>query len=331
MIATEMYGMIPSAKTEKRSSAPPENRLIHPNRVDFAASKNEASACPSIPGVGTATPIRYTASIAAVNNSRRRNSGMREAFETPSSIQLCAFQQLHSAARGGDFLARSRRKGVRLDRQFGLQLAVSEHLHHLSLRHKAALRHRRRIDRLAFGEDRQPRKIDQRVALAARRILQQAAKPALGQPPLERHLTAFIAGRRVPAAARTLALVPAARSLAMARTNSAANPLAALLRAGGRFQRAQVHRLAPLALSLLLLALDLNQVRDLADHPFHHRRALEFALPANARKPQPPERFPHAPVGADRAAHESHMYGFGHLLHSRIFRPLAGARARGRA
>ena len=33
MIATEMYGMMPSAKTENRSSAPPENRLTHPNSV----------------------------------------------------------------------------------------------------------------------------------------------------------------------------------------------------------------------------------------------------------------------------------------------------------
>ncbi len=85
-MATEMYGMMPSARTEKRSSAPPENRLTHPNSVPLAASKNEASAWPSMPGVGTATPIRYTASMQAVKTSRRRNSGMREAFENPSSI-----------------------------------------------------------------------------------------------------------------------------------------------------------------------------------------------------------------------------------------------------
>ena len=80
--------MMPRAKTEKRSSAPPENRLTQPNSVLEAASKNAASACPSIPGVGTATPARYTTSITAVNHSRRRNSGMREAFENPSSIKL---------------------------------------------------------------------------------------------------------------------------------------------------------------------------------------------------------------------------------------------------
>ena len=57
-MATEMYGMMPSARTEKRSSAPPENRLTHPKSVPLAASKNEASAWPSMPGVGTATPMR---------------------------------------------------------------------------------------------------------------------------------------------------------------------------------------------------------------------------------------------------------------------------------
>ncbi len=78
--------MMPSARTENCWSAPPEKRLTQPKSVPLAASKNDCSACPSIPGVGTATPIRYTASIAAVNSSRRRNSGMREAFENPSSI-----------------------------------------------------------------------------------------------------------------------------------------------------------------------------------------------------------------------------------------------------
>ena len=80
--------MMPRAKTENRSSAPPENRFTHPNSVLEAASKKAASACPSIPGVGTATPMRYTTSIMAVNHSRRRNSGMRDAFENPSSIKL---------------------------------------------------------------------------------------------------------------------------------------------------------------------------------------------------------------------------------------------------
>ncbi len=53
-----MYGMMPSAKIEKRSSAPPENMLTNPSIVLRACSKNAASAWPSMPGVGIATPIR---------------------------------------------------------------------------------------------------------------------------------------------------------------------------------------------------------------------------------------------------------------------------------
>src|SRR5271169_4644478 len=100
--------MMPKAKIENRSSAPPENRLAKPKRVlADDASKNEDNACPSIPGVGIATPTRYTTSIAAVNNSRRRNSGMREAFENPSSIQcVSAFDQIGAAAGRRDLFAR---------------------------------------------------------------------------------------------------------------------------------------------------------------------------------------------------------------------------------
>ena len=53
-----MYGMIPSAKIENRSRAPPENRLTIPNMVLRGASKNAANALPSMPGVGIATPTR---------------------------------------------------------------------------------------------------------------------------------------------------------------------------------------------------------------------------------------------------------------------------------
>ena len=52
MIDALMYGMMPSAKMENCSSAPPENRLTIPNMVFFAAWKKSASALPSIPGVG---------------------------------------------------------------------------------------------------------------------------------------------------------------------------------------------------------------------------------------------------------------------------------------
>src|SRR5271155_1239549 len=121
--------MMPKAKIENRSSAPPENRLTQPKSVLDAASKNDASACPSIPGVGIATPTRYTTSIAAVNNSRRRNSGMREAFENPSSIQpVSTLDQICAAAGRRDLLTRAARKSVGLYRQPDFQFAAAQHL-----------------------------------------------------------------------------------------------------------------------------------------------------------------------------------------------------------
>ena len=58
MMLALMYGMMPSAKIEKRSSAPPENRFTRPRMLFFAAAKNCARAWPSMPGVGTWHPSR---------------------------------------------------------------------------------------------------------------------------------------------------------------------------------------------------------------------------------------------------------------------------------
>ena len=58
MIDALMYGMMPSAKIEKRSSAPPENRLTRPKTLLAASWKKACRALPSMPGVGIATPTR---------------------------------------------------------------------------------------------------------------------------------------------------------------------------------------------------------------------------------------------------------------------------------
>ena len=50
--------MIPRAKTERRSKAPPENMSIKLKRVPLAWEKKAANAAASIPGVGTCTPMR---------------------------------------------------------------------------------------------------------------------------------------------------------------------------------------------------------------------------------------------------------------------------------
>ena len=44
MMLALMYGMMPSAKIEKRSSAPPENRFTRPRRLLRALAKNCARA-----------------------------------------------------------------------------------------------------------------------------------------------------------------------------------------------------------------------------------------------------------------------------------------------
>src|SRR5574341_1097996 len=107
--------MIPSAKIEKRSSAPPENRLTNPNIVLRACSKNCARALPSMPGVGTATPMRYTASMAKVNSRRRRSSGIRDAFWKPSTTGhdlRAAPGGLQALQGGGAKLVRPHREGL---------------------------------------------------------------------------------------------------------------------------------------------------------------------------------------------------------------------------
>ena len=58
MIDAEMYGMMPSAKTVKRESAPPENML---NRLRIPPCWFWNSACSwsgSIPGTGMCAPSR---------------------------------------------------------------------------------------------------------------------------------------------------------------------------------------------------------------------------------------------------------------------------------
>src|SRR5690242_18525212 len=203
--------MMPSAKIEKRSNAPPENRLTHPNSVLEAASKNAESACPSIPGVGTETPIRYTASIAAVKISRRRSSGMREAFEKPSSIRpVSSPDQLHIAARGGDFLSRTFRECVGAYRDFTLQFTVAQHLNLTSGGYQATIRHHGRVDLFTVGESRQPSDIHFGELIAARGVLEQPPEAALRNPPLQRHLAALVSRRRIPARARAASLMTTA-------------------------------------------------------------------------------------------------------------------------
>jgi len=76
-MAAEIYGMIPSAKTENRPSAPPENMLNMSTIVPRCRSINCSSASGLIPGTGMNVPKRNTARAARTNNSRLRSSVIR--------------------------------------------------------------------------------------------------------------------------------------------------------------------------------------------------------------------------------------------------------------
>ena len=59
MIDAVTYGMIPSAKSEKRESAEPEKRLSRPSTPLPAEPPNKLlSACSLMPGAGTHEPKR---------------------------------------------------------------------------------------------------------------------------------------------------------------------------------------------------------------------------------------------------------------------------------
>ena len=58
MIDALMYGMMPSAKIESCSSAPPENMLNSPKNVPCSARRTPCITLGSTPGVDDDTPMR---------------------------------------------------------------------------------------------------------------------------------------------------------------------------------------------------------------------------------------------------------------------------------
>src|SRR5262245_26227981 len=186
MIDALMYGMMPSAAIENCSSAPPDSRLTKPSTESRICSKNSASALPSMPGVGMTTTARYTASMAKVNRSRRRSSGMRPAFANPSST----FDHLGAAAGCGDTRLCRLAEGVGLDGQRLGQLALTEDLDRPAAPHQTVLGERCRIDRRAGFE----RRVDAAQVDDTELAPEQVAEAALGQAALQRHLAALEPG-----------------------------------------------------------------------------------------------------------------------------------------
>ena len=85
MIDAVTYGMIPSAKIEKRDNPPPENRFSR-LKIPPVRDRYWSIASASTPGDGIHDPSRYSARIIAVKRSRRRISGTRQALASQANI-----------------------------------------------------------------------------------------------------------------------------------------------------------------------------------------------------------------------------------------------------
>ena len=83
MMLAVMYGIMPRANTDSRSSAPPLNKLTSwytpAALLVFSRPVQNCTAFSEMPGVGIAAPSRNTARIPSVNSSFLRRSGVRKA------------------------------------------------------------------------------------------------------------------------------------------------------------------------------------------------------------------------------------------------------------
>src|SRR5215217_3541507 len=122
--------MMPKAKIDICSSAPPENMLNIPRNDPEAWLMILLITARSTPGVVTKTPIRYTASSARVNSSRRRSSGILRMLEKPKAMarRRLSFDQLDRATELLDFFFGRGGELVGLDLQLLAELTIGQHL-----------------------------------------------------------------------------------------------------------------------------------------------------------------------------------------------------------
>jgi hypothetical protein len=78
--------MMPRAKIDIFSSAPPENMLKSPRKLPEDWLTILPITAAFTPGVVTNTPTRYTARSASVYSKRRRSSGILVIFWKPEAI-----------------------------------------------------------------------------------------------------------------------------------------------------------------------------------------------------------------------------------------------------
>jgi hypothetical protein len=240
MIEAEMYGMIPSAKIEKRESAPPENMLNMSRMPPRVWLNRRASSFGSIPGRDERSD--------AVDHERATRK-IRRRLRSPSlpmvakGLAPIACLRVPYAAPGlrrelalalDDLDRRDAAAGL-LDR--GLRALGGEDAG--DLEGLLDLAGEDDLGALGVGRTR-PAFFRPSRSIASAPTLREVARAhlgrlgdrgreeaALGQAPLQRHLPALEADLVVAAGARFLALVAAARGLAQARADAAPTRLAA--------------------------------------------------------------------------------------------------------
>src|SRR5262245_50365516 len=200
MMLAETYGMMPSAKIESCSSAPPLNRLNRLRNDPDCACMIWRITLRSTPGVVMKMPTRYTASIPNENSRRLRRSGILKMFAmafimatTPGGSACGRFfggrriDQLGLAACLLDRFLRARAEGVRAHGQRLVEGSLAEHLHGVEAAlHEARLAERRGVDHGALVEAREAADVDHGDVLR-----EWVPEAELRQPAHERRLAAL--------------------------------------------------------------------------------------------------------------------------------------------
>src|SRR5512141_763163 len=173
-----------------------------------------------------------------VTRIRRLSSGTRVMFWKPSSTG----SDLHGPAGGGDLLDGHLAGPIHLHDEFPGDLAVSEKLDppRTGALHQALLPKRLDVDDGARLEPVQFLHVDDGHLLP-----EDVDETALRDPPLERHLPAFIPGLRPAAAARLETLVPLAGGLPESGAFAPADALAPAFRPFCATQIREFHDASP--------------------------------------------------------------------------------------
>src|SRR6516162_7905662 len=218
---------------------------------------------------------------------------------------------LKCAASLGDFLLGGSAKGMGVNGELVLELAIAENFDPVSGAPDEAMRPQQlRSNRLTRGEHVQFLKVNHRV-LDSERIV----KTALRNAAVQRHLPAFkSAPTRIPTAG-LLALVARTRRLAELRTHASAHAHFALARATGRPEGRQRNRVVLFFLFVgHTLLHHFHEMPHLVDHSAHRRRILALDHLMHSAQAQAADRLAHVIGTADEAPDPLHFHSARALL-----------------